>query len=113
MFCSACGKELAAGGQFCQYCGQAVNGAARQPSTPGGAAQGVVIVRNPHRGKMEMMVGTVVLIIGMVWLVGSCVASIYSNTGTWGWQGGASVLVSILGVVIHLIGRFRHWYHWE
>lgn len=58
MFCQKCGKEIADDAQFCQFCGQQVNGAI-QP-------QQVVIVKQERQQKSQFVAIVLCLFLGMI-----------------------------------------------
>jgi len=111
MYCPSCGKELADEDRFCRFCGRATGPAGATPNpatTPPGNA---VTVRNVYEGKNTVVVGLLIFFVGLFILMGSCVAGV--NGGDNSWPLGIGALLSISGLIIYLVGRFKHWYHAE
>jgi len=90
MFCSRCGKEVAEGNQFCQFCGQEVGGAvtpapgpqsAPRPYLPSGAALAAAL---PYAGFWERVAAY--LIDGLILSIpfGAVVAALIFMFGGFG-----------------------------
>lgn len=59
-----------------------------------------VSIKNPRVGKMQQLLGGLLLIIGVIVLVAT--------------KGGPTgCVMSFLGFVFYVVGRFRHWWYWK
>lgn len=103
MFCRRCGSEANEDDQFCRSCGQpqgAVTTKTSALTTPS------VTIRNAYIGKDQQIWGGLVFMVGLLGMLASC-----------GSQGGKALgffsLLSVVGLSINFVGRFRHWYHAE
>lgn len=81
MFCRNCGKEIADGDKFCQFCGYGMEGAARAETTETERASPINIVENgtasteeigeekKHRIKIKWLIAAGIVIILVFWLM--------------------------------------------
>lgn len=102
MFCSHCGKQLAASGSFCPHCGAPIDGSSAPAAVP------PVTVRNVYAGKREQIVGNLVGVAGIL----ICLSGGLSNPPSPAALG-FGLLLLLAGIAIYTIGRFSHWYHAE
>lgn len=95
MYCSGCGNDVGADAAFCTRCGMKANAVGTRVH---------ITVTNPRVGKGQQLGGCLLIIFAVV-LAGSGI----HDAGT----GAVVGLIFLAGVVLWIIGRGRHWWHWK
>ena len=130
MFCPKCGKQIDDSDAFCRHCGHGISSAppASGPVTVNNISlpplesnptdlsnislapleSSPVTVKNVYVGKKMQILGIVIFLFCGV---GGCAVLLNSRADST--TGGWCLLGAIIGLVLYIIGRFRHWYHAE
>jgi len=104
--CPFCAEEIQSEAIKCKHCGSLLDQASGNQLKPNSKKDRHVAVSNPKVGKDKMIYGIIFLVIGFPVLLG----------GIGDESVGTTVFGSILtgtGLILVLVGKFQHWYHWK
>ena len=95
--CPYCAEEIQDAAVKCKHCGS--NLTQTNANNPKGQ-----IIANPKRGKIRMLWGAGIMFLGFI----ISISSINSPAGLT-----VGVILGLAGLVIVIVGKSEHWYHWE
>ena len=96
---------------LCKHCGQPMpevpipNAPPPIPEMP--IQKSGNMIDNPHKGKIQLIIGNLGLIIAGVMLFAE-----FANSGPGDPDITPATVVGGVSAVVAFIGRFRRWYHW-
>jgi hypothetical protein len=116
MFCPQCAAQVETGDRFCRSCASPLNAPVPNQTAQQRPIQqsAPVTISNPTMGKNLQIVGWLIFLVCACISIFSCVAARESADGYGeGIMSMVFLLLSTVGLVIAMIGKFKHWYHAE
>ncbi|MCD6417094.1 MAG: zinc-ribbon domain-containing protein [Planctomycetes bacterium] len=99
--CPECGKQVSDKAESCPHCGNPLRGKADVV----GGRQVRAIEKTAKRFKAHILLSTLALLTGVVWMIGSCSASESESMSPW------AMLLTVVAAIWLLAAKISAWWH--